>query len=171
MTKKALPILIIAIAITLQPCASVAQSDYEFYFFGVNLEAFKDSNWLMIATGAVTSMLTHELGHALYLESQGKDWNFLPSSSGLAITTDNYLTDKQYRNLGRSGFALQTGIGAILASFETTKHLDFTKGWVSVNAAQLYTYEQRSHDNGNDFEQAIKRLRAIPSVLNLRTVS
>ncbi len=151
MTKKALAIFIISAAILLQPCASVAQSDWEFYFFGVNLKAFKDSNWLMVATGAVTSVLTHELGHALYLESQGKDWDLLPSSSGLAIHTDNYLTDKQYRNLGRSGFALQTGIGAILTSFESTKHLDFTKGWVSMNVAQLYTYEQRKRDNGDDF--------------------
>jgi hypothetical protein len=151
MTKKALAIFIISAAILLQPCASVAQSDWEFYFFGVNLKTFKESNWLMVATGAVASMLTHELGHALYLESQGKDWDLLPSSSGLAIHTDNYLTDKQYRNLGRAGFALQTGIGAILTPFKSTKHLDFTKGWVSINVAQLYTYEQRTHDNGNDF--------------------
>ncbi|MBC8432662.1 MAG: hypothetical protein H8D96_12185 [Desulfobacterales bacterium] len=151
MTKKAFAILIISAAILLQPCASVAQSDWEFYFFGVNLKTFKESNWLMVATGAVASMLTHELGHALYLESQGKDWNFLPSSSGLAITTDNYLADRQYRYLGWSGFALQTGIGAILTSFRSTKHLDFTKGWVSTNMAQLYTYEQRKHDNGDDF--------------------
>jgi hypothetical protein len=135
----------------LQPCVSVAQSDWEFYFFGVNLKTFKDSNWLMVATGAVASMLTHELGHALYLESQGKDWNLLPSSSGLAIHTDNYLTDRQYRNFGHSGFALQTGIGAMLVSFKGTKHLDFTKGWVSMNVAQFYTYEQRNHDNGDDF--------------------
>lgn len=151
MTKKALAIFIISAAILLQPCASVAQSDWEFYFFGVNLKTFKESNWLMVATGAVASMLAHELGHALYLESQGKDWDLLPSSSGLAIHTDNYLTDKQYRNLGRSGFALQTGIGTILTSFKSTKHLDFTKGWVSINVAQLYTYEQRKHDNGDDF--------------------
>ena len=151
MTKKALASFIISAAILLQPCASVAQSDWEFYFFGVNLKTFQDSNWLMVATGAVASMLTHELGHALYLESQGKDWDLLPSSSGLAIHTDNYLTNKQYRNLGRSGFALQTGIGTILTSFKSTKHLDFTKGWVSMNVVQIYTYEQRKHDNGDDF--------------------
>jgi len=151
MTKKALAVFIVAVAILLQPCVSAAQSDYEFYFFGVNLKTFKDSNWLMVATGAVTSMLTHELGHALYLESQGKDWNLLPSSSGLAITTDNYLTDKQYRNFGRSGFALQTGIGTILASFKSTKHSDFTKGFVSMNAVQFYTYDHGGHDNGSDF--------------------
>lgn len=151
MTKKALAILIIAIAILLQPCISAARSDYEFYFFGVNSKAFKESNWLMVTTGAIASILAHEIGHALYLESQGKDWDLLSSSSGLAIHTDNYLTNKQYRNFGQSGFALQTGIGVLLTSFESTKHLDFTKGWVSMNVAQLYTYGQRKYDNGDDF--------------------
>jgi hypothetical protein len=152
MTKKTLAVLIIAVAVLVQPCVSVAQSDWEYYFFGVNLEAFKDSNWLMVATGAVTSMLAHELGHALYLESQGKDWNVSASSSGLAVHTNNHLTDNQYRNFGRSGFAFQAGIGAVLTSFKNTKHLDFTKGWTSMNAAQLYTYEQREHDNSDDFK-------------------
>ena len=152
MTKKSLAALIIALAIFLQPCVSAAQSDWEFYFFGVNLKAFEDSNWLMVTAGAVTSMLTHELGHALYLESQGKDWNFSASSSGLAVNTNNHLTDSQYRNFGRSGFAFQAGIGALLTSFESTRRSDFTKGWVSMNAAQLYTYDHRGHDNANDFE-------------------
>jgi len=151
LTKKTLTIFIVVIAILLQPGVSVAQSDYEFYFFGVNLKTFKEGNWFMIATGAATSMLVHELGHALNLESQGKDWNFLYSSSGLAIHTNDYLTSEQYRNFGRAGFALQMGIGALLTSFEGTKRHDFTKGWVGINAAQIYTYNLRSHDNGDDF--------------------
>ena len=44
MTKKALAIFIVSAAILLQPCASVAQSDWEFYFFGVNLKTFKVGN-------------------------------------------------------------------------------------------------------------------------------
>ena len=91
----------------MQPLAVVAQSDYEFYFFGVNLDAYKNGNWLMIATGAATSLLAHELGHALYLESQGKNWNFAYSTSGLSVHTDDDLTDEQYRNFGRAGFAFK----------------------------------------------------------------
>jgi len=151
MSKKALAILIVAAAIILQPCISAAQSDYEFYFFGINLKAFKNSNWLMITTGAVTSMLAHELGHALYLESQGKEWGLSGSSAGLAVSTNNNLTDSQYRNLGRSGFAFQAGIGALLTTFESTRRLDFTKGWVCMNAAQLWTYDHRQHKRGDDF--------------------
>lgn len=151
MSKKTLASLIVAAAILLQPCISSAQSDYEFYFFGINSKAFKNSNWLMITAGAVTSMLAHELGHALYLESQGKGWDFSGSSAGLAVSTSNNLTDSQYRNLGRSGFAFQAGIAALLTTFESTKRLDFTKGWVCMNAVQLWTYDHRKHDRGDDF--------------------
>ena len=93
----------------------------------------------------------HELGHILYLDSQGKDWNLFQSSSGFVVHTDNYLTDRQYRNFGWSGFAFQAGIGTILTSFESTKHSDFTKGLVSMNAVELWTYEHRNHDGGDDF--------------------
>jgi hypothetical protein len=151
LTKKALIIFIILLILSMQPLAAVAQSDYEFYFFGVNLETYSNGNWLMIATGAATSLLAHELGHALYLESQGKNWNFAYSTSGLAVQTNDYLTDEQYRNFGRAGFALQAGIGALLTSFESTRRHDFTKGWVSMNAAQFYTYDHRSNDLGDDF--------------------
>lgn len=150
MLKRTFAILVVAL-ILLQPCVSAAQSDYEFYFFGINLKAFKNSSWLMLTAGAVSSMLAHELGHALYLESQGKKWNATASSSGLAIHTNNHLNDSQYRNFGRAGFAFQAGIGAVLTSFQSTKHSDFTKGWVSMNAAQLWTYDQRAHDSGDDF--------------------
>ncbi len=151
MTKKALTI-ILAVAIILQPCVSVAKSGWEFYFFGVNLKVFKESNWLMVAVGAATSLLTHEFGHALYLESQGKNWDISTSASGFVVRTNDNLQDSQYRNFGRSGFAVQTGIGVLLTSFESTRHLDFTKGWVGMNTAQLYTYDLRGHNDGNDFE-------------------
>jgi len=135
------------------PVNTNAQSDYEFYFFGVNLKSFQESNWLKVTAGAVASVLIHELGHALYLQSQGKDWNLQSSSSsGLAIRTSDSLSENQYRNFGRAGFTLQTFIGAVLTTFENTRYSDFTKGWVGMNAFQVCSYNGRSHNIGNDFE-------------------
>ena len=147
--KKVIAIIIISTLFVSLPAA--AQSDWEFYFFGVNVKAFKDSNWAMVTTGMVVSMLTHELGHALYLESQGKEWDMKQSPLGVNTYTNDHLTPSQYRKLGQSGFLLQTGIGTILSSFKGTKNLDFTKGWVSVNAVQVFTYNQRNQDDVNDF--------------------
>ena len=135
------------------PVLAKAQSDYEFYFFGINLKSFQESHWLKVTAGAVASVLVHELGHALYLQSQGKNWDLQSSSSsGLAIHTSDSLTENQYRNFGRAGFALQTFIGTMLTSFENTKYSDFTKGWVGMNAFQVCSYKGRNHDLGGDFE-------------------
>jgi len=144
-------ILIFAILVGLPQIAG-AQSDYEFYFFGVNLKSFQGANWLKVAAGAAASLLVHELGHALYLESQGKKWDHeLSFPSGLAITTQGPLSDRQYRNFGRAGFALQTGIGVFLASIPATQNSDFTRGWVGFNSFQALSYNFRSHDHGDDF--------------------
>ena len=130
-----------------------AQSGFDFYFFGQNIKTLQNSNWLKVAAGAVASVCIHELGHALYLESIGKSWDFKASiPSGFAIHTEDNLADGQWRNFGRTGFALQSLIGAGLTFFEGTKYSDFTKGWVTMNAVQVFSYKGRRHDNGDDFE-------------------
>jgi len=128
-----------------------ANSGYEIYLFGVNLRSFEGSNWMKVTAGVLASVLVHELGHALYLESQGKDWSLEATSSGLGISTPDDLSDKECRHFGRAGFLLQTGIGAILAAFEKTRESDFTRGWVSLNAIQAWSYGSREHTAGDDF--------------------
>ena len=153
MKKTVIALFLAAGIIFTIPVNADAQSDYEFYFFGINLKSFQNSNWLEVTAGAVVSVLVHELGHALYLQSQGKDWDLQSSSSsGLAIHTSDSLSENQYRNFGRAGFALQTFIGTVLTTFENTRHSDFTKGWVGMNAFQVCSYDGRNHDIGNDFE-------------------
>ncbi len=153
MKKTVIALFLAAGIIFTIPVNANAQSDYEFYFFGINLKSFQDSNWLELTAGAVASVLVHELGHALYLQSQGKDWDLQSSSSsGLAIHTSDSLSENQYRNFGRAGFALQTFIGAVLTTFEKTRYSDFTKGWVGMNAFEVCSYNGRNHDIGHDFE-------------------
>jgi hypothetical protein len=151
--KKTMIVIFLATGIIYTiPVHAKAQSDYEFYFFGINLKSFQESNWLKVTAGAVASVLVHELGHALYLQSQGKDWDLQSSSYGLAIHTLDPLTENQYRNFGRAGFMLQTFIGTMLTTFKRTKSSDFTKGWVGMNAFQVCSYKGRNHDLGGDFE-------------------
>ena len=150
--KNVLFALLAVMIIAIIPVHADAQSDYEFYFFGINLKSFQGSNWLKVTAGAVASVLVHELGHALYLQSQGKDWDLQSSSSGLAIHTPDPLSDSQYRNFGRAGFALQALIGTALTTFEKTRYSDFTKGWVGMNAFQVCSYNGRNHDIGSDFK-------------------
>lgn len=129
-----------------------AESNYEINIFGINMKTFKNSNWIEVAAGAISSVLVHEMGHALYLTSQGKEWDFSAAYSGLAVETDGNLSNSQYRNFGRSGFALQSLVGAFLTFFDSTRNADFTKGWVSMNTFQISTYSLRSHHAGSDFD-------------------
>ena len=149
--KKPIIVLLLSVIVLISSHRTTAASDYEFYFFGINLKTFQNGNWPVLAAGALTSIISHELGHIFYLDSQGKDWNIIQSPSGLTVETDNDLTDNQYQNFGWSGFALQSFLGTILTSFNRTRHSDFTKGFVSVTAAQLLSYEHRGHDHGDDF--------------------
>jgi hypothetical protein len=151
LNRKTIIMFLLALAVFIQSCISATASDYEFYFFGVNSKTFKNSNLMMITAGAITSIITHELGHMIYFESQGKDWALSQSPAGFAVHTDNYLTDSQYRNLGWSGFVFQTGVGTLLRSFKRTRHSDFTKGFICMNVAELWTYELRPHNKGDDF--------------------
>jgi hypothetical protein len=144
-------LLCVLLTFLLIPSTLWGKGGYSISFLGVNLKTFQGSNWMMIAAGAAASILTHELGHALYLECQGKDWHLETSSSGFAVTTTNSLTDKQYRGLGRSGYLLQAGIGFLLTSFNVTAKSDFTKGWVGMNMVQSLTHKWRDHNGYDDF--------------------
>jgi hypothetical protein len=135
----------------MSPSALWAKGGFDIYFLGVNLKTFQGSNWMKMAAGAAASILTHELGHALYLESRGKDWSVEPSSAGFAVTTTDSLTDQEYRSLGRSGYLLQTGIGLLLTCFDATAKSDFTKGWTGINVIQSLTYKLRGHNGFDDF--------------------
>ena len=130
-----------------------AKSGYEFIFFGINVNHLKDSKPIMLAAGALASVAAHELGHMLYLESQGKSWDLQTSaSSGLAVHTPDQLNDDQLQYFGRSGFLLQNSIGTLLTCLPGTRNSDFTKGWVAMNTFQIWTYDVRSHDIGDDFD-------------------
>lgn len=151
MRRKIVAIFIFIISIFSYHGSTMAGSAFDVYFLGMKVDSLRDYNWLQLTAGAVSSVLAHELGHALYLERSGKDWELRTSSSGLAIYTHDDLSDGNCKNLGRAGFALQTAIGTLLTSFEKTRKSDFTKGWVGINSVQLYTYNFRSHNDGDDF--------------------
>lgn len=151
MIRKYFSFLLVLAVFLMSPKVVWANSGFEIYLFGVNLRSFEGSNWMKVTAGVLASVLVHEVGHALYLESQGKDWSLEVSSSGLGISTPDDLSDEECRHFGRAGFLLQTGIGAILAAFDKTRESDFTRGWVSVNAIQVWSYGSREHTAGDDF--------------------
>ncbi|UCD81387.1 MAG: hypothetical protein JSW26_08190 [Desulfobacterales bacterium] len=145
-------IIIFSLLLLIYSKTAFAQGGFDFYFFGQNIKSFQDSNWMKVAVGAFASICVHELGHAIYLESRGKSWNFNASiSSGFSVHTDENLADPERSNFGRAGFALQSLVGTGLTLFEETRNLDFTKGWVAMNAVQVFSYQGRRNDDDDDF--------------------
>lgn len=152
MVRKILATSILIALILSYPLVVSADGRFEYRIFGVNIRAFENSNWLKVAAGAAASILTHELGHAMYLELIGKDWELKGSSSGLAIATPDHLSADESRIFGMAGFTLQTAIGTLLTGFEKTRKSDYTKGWAGVNTIQLFSYAVRPHVDGDDFQ-------------------
>lgn len=145
--KPRIGIILIVVFMLLLPVRSIAQSDWEFYFFGFNLNKIVDGDYSEMAKGAAASLIVHELGHILYLESQGKDWKLETSGSGIRIWSNDYFTDNQYVKSGRAGFALQTLGSALLMTFKEDS--DFTVGWVGMNALQFGTAPLRGNNELN----------------------
>jgi hypothetical protein len=152
MIRKTLAAAILVALILSYPGVVSARGRFECYIFGVNIRTFENSNWLKVAAGAAASILTHELGHVIYLQLADKEWELKGSSSGLAIVTPDYLSDDESRSFGMAGFALQTAVGTLLTSFDKTRSSDYTKGWVGVNTVQLFSYTSRPHVDGDDFQ-------------------
>jgi hypothetical protein len=151
-TLRIVGVLLVAWGISVSQDARAA-SDYEFYFFGINVGELRDADPVMLAAGAIASIAVHELGHALYLQSQGKRWSLEGGpTSGIAIQTSDALSGDQMKAFGRAGFLLQTAVGTVLTSLGATRHSDFTKGFVALNAFQIWSYDARGRSAGDDFD-------------------
>ena len=151
--KGTLTLLVVIFSCCFCIGSASGESGFEFYFFGQNLKTFQNCNLAELVVGAVASVAAHELGHALYAELAGKSWELEASvPSGFAVHSNDSFSDREYRDFGRSGFALQTCIGIILTSFEQTRNSDFTKGWVGMNAVEASAYKIRPRNGGDDFD-------------------
>lgn len=146
---KTLLVVFVVCQIFFLPCVSIAQSDWEFYFFGVNVTNIKGGDISGMVVGATTSLFVHELGHVLYLKSQGKGWKVTTSKAGIGVWSEDYFTNNQHKKLGRAGFALQALTGAILLTADSTKETNFTKGWIGMNMLQLTTADLRGNNDLN----------------------
>jgi hypothetical protein len=151
--RGTLTVLVVIFSCGLCVGSASGESGFEFYFFGQNLKTFQNCNLAELVVGAVASVAAHELGHALYAELAGKSWELEASvPSGFAVHSNDSFSNSEYRDFGRSGFALQTCIGIILTSFEQTRNSDFTKGWVGMNAVEASAYKIRPRNGGDDFD-------------------
>ncbi len=106
---------------------------------------------------AVSSIITHEMGHYLSARALGKDSEIYFHSEGMAcrIEDDQPFEKSSAVLFNQCGFLLQMSIGAVLSASPFTRKSDFTLGWVTVNVFETYSYELR-HPYDGDFNNIKK---------------
>ena len=135
-------ILIVVGLFLLFPVIAFCGDNWEFYIFGVNVDRFKDMNWLT-AAGVVSSVVVHEVAHMLYLDLNGIDFWLERDGFRLAVCRDQPLSHHKARVCARAGFVSQLIIGSFLPGDS-----DFTVGWVGIVNYQLFSY---GFDRPGDF--------------------
>lgn len=127
---------------------SIPSQAMDFYILGVNLKWLKDAepkDYVMMAIGAGSSLIVHELGHYSYARLNNQNIDFHGTSYDL------YSSSRQMqKNTAKAGFIAQSLIGLGLTSFDKTRHSYFTRGYTSFEATQLVLYD-RKEDRYNDF--------------------
>ena len=152
--------LLLILLFSLSPCNQAVAGffqDFKVYVFGVDIELYKDKNWGLITLGALSSILTHEMGHYLSARALGKKSEIYIYPEGMAckIEDDKAFDEHSAVLFNQCGFMLQIGIGALLSATPGIKKSDFTLGWVSINVFQTYSYELR-HPKDGDFNNIKK---------------
>lgn len=120
-------------------------SDYKFYFFGIDGQWIKQSNYKLMAGGLASSLLTHVTGHYLSAELLGMHIH----QHGLSEDVQGHESDSNMRWFMRSGFLAQAIIGTALTSFESTRYSSFTRGYITGSAIELFSYPVRYQEEGD----------------------
>lgn len=143
--KKFVVAFMIAISLfCISPVYAAENSNWQFYFFGVDLQWAKTAKWEYVAAGVATSVLVHVAGHYIAADITGSK---IRQDGFKEIIT--YYKDSDARWIGRAGFIAQNGIALILTSFEKTRQSDFTRGFVIASALETWTYPVRYNEDGD----------------------
>ena len=119
-------LMVVALLVLILP-VTASGGDWKIYILGVDLDRIKEGGWPIVALGAVSSLISHRLGHTGY----------------------ERLDSDETRGYGRAGFIVQSIVGLALTSFKSTRKSSFTKGWIGWTDLQLALYHQWHKDWGD----------------------
>lgn len=139
-------------------CATNSYSaSWNIYINGVNLKWLKDAkptDYLLIGAGMISQWAVHETGHIAYLEMNDIDYNFDCSFSHLSYIEGNITAHsesrKQMRRFAKAGYIVDTAVGLLLNTFDSTRKTYFTKGYNMSHSVGLIRYRFRMKEG--DFQ-------------------
>jgi len=149
MKKMRSIILISLLLLTIIPAAH-ADSDWEFYFFGINSKDFKGRKILPIIMGCVSSFVVHEAGHLIAGNMAGMKTSMKWDNGPIAWADDYDDKSKDQKALYHSGgFIAQTLVGTALTAIPYTRHSDFSVGFTGFTGNNSLGYALTEGNQGD----------------------
>ncbi len=140
MKKMRSIILISILLLTIIPAAH-ADSDWEFYFFGINSKDLKGRKIIPIFIGCISSFVVHEAGHLIAGDMVGMKTSMKWDNGPIAWADDYDTRSKTQKALFHSGgFIAQTLVGTALTAIPYTRHSDFSVGFTGFTANNNLIY-------------------------------
>ncbi len=151
--KKIRSIILISILLLTIIPAAHADSDWEFYFFGINSKDLKGRKILPVIMGFVSSFIVHEAGHLIAGNMAGMKTSMKWDNGPIAWADDYEDKSKYQKALYHSGgFIAQTLVGTALTAISYTRHSDFAVGFTgfTANNSLAYAFIEVEDDSVSD---------------------
>ncbi|MEE8553286.1 MAG: hypothetical protein V3S72_08290 [Desulfobacterales bacterium] len=140
MKKMRSIILISILLLTIIPAAH-ADSDWEFYFFGINSKDLKGRKIIPIFIGCISSFVVHEAGHLIAGNMAGIKTSMKWKNGPVAWADDYHDMNRNEKALFHGGgFLAQTLVGTALTAISYTRHSDFSVGFTGFTANNSLAY-------------------------------
>lgn len=117
-------------------CSPASAGGWDFYFFGVNANTFKQANYWQVVAGALASVAVHTAGHYIYAGL----FNMDTRQEGFSECDHGTYEPRKKRESAQAGLVLQNIGGLILTSIPFTRQTDFTRGYVAAAFAETAFY-------------------------------
>ncbi len=157
-----LKIMGIILLLFIIPITSNAESDWNFYIFGININEFQNRDPLPMIIGAISMICVHEAGHIIIGRMGGMDTSLRWQDGGPIVWADDGFYEASRMQKGfyhAGGFIAQTLIGGVLTAIPRTRHSDFTVGFNAAATVESFGYAFRdsSAESGNDCKNLDKQ--------------
>jgi hypothetical protein len=140
---KRATVLIVLLVAAAGSCHA-AGGDWQFKFFGIDVNDFKGRSIIGIALGVGVSFLAHEAGHFIAGYAFGHEVHMRHGAAWADDYEDFSRTQREIFHAG--GFISQALVGTLLTIIPATRHSDFALGFNATTASVVGGYAFKSSD-------------------------
>lgn len=143
-------ILVSFIILALFTTNATAGSEFEFKFFGINPADFKGRNAVKVVLGGVASHIVHEFGHYAIGKALNMDVEYKPFDKSVHVNHHQQHSDDDLSLFYAGGFIATTVVGTVITALPSTRHSDYTLGFVGFSTIHDTVYGLTGGTGGAD---------------------